>query len=371
MAETQVREQAESNEERRERVVVRLPPGGIALLLLALVATLAVVFWGQDEDSNSTAPNGAATGSPISLTDGLDEARLSDCLSEVAPLDVRVGRPWRSFWKSLSREDCRPGTWLVHHAEPGQSLEEFRGARRAPLSGEGHLALRLVTPAEQRNTESLLATLGEFLAIYFQQPALKESTFELRSEARAGGVDSSVQYDARLVLQGLEGTCSPRAFACLALTDQDLSAPGLHYLFGLGQQRERVGVMSTHRLRKDVRDTTTRTSRPVRDVEFLRRSLKVAVHEVGHQLGLAHCRHFGDCVMAGTASLRANDRSHLMLCPLEHAKLEWQLGFSPRRRFSELADFAGAQRLHKEAAYWSRMAAASPRYSEASGAASE
>ena len=366
MAEPQAREQAESNEERHDRVVVRLPPGGIALLLLALVATLAVFFWGQDEDSNGT-----ATVSSLPSTDGFDEARLSECLSEVAPLDVRVGRPWRSFWKALSREDCRPGTWLVHHAEPGQSLEEFRGARRAPLGAGEHLALRLVTPAEQRDTESLLETLGEFLAIYFQQPTLRESSLELGPEAREEGLGSGGQYDARLVLQGLEGTCSPSAFACLALTDQDLSAPGLHYLFGLGQQRERVGVMSTHRLREDVRDTTTRTSRPARDVEFLRRSLKVAVHEVGHQLGLAHCRHFGDCVMAGTASLRANDRSHLMLCPLEHAKLEWQLGFSPRRRFSELADFAGVHRLHKEAAYWSRMAAASPRYSEASGAASE
>ena len=156
---------------------------------------------------------------------------------------------------------------------------------------------------------------------------------------------------------------------CLAVTDQDLSLEGLDYLFGLGQPRSRVGVMSTFRLAQPIRSPATGTLRPVRQAEQPRRALKVAAHEVGHQLGMAHCRHFRDCVMAGSNSLAASDSSHLMLCPLEHAKLRWTLGFDPYLRFTELAEFASRHGLHKEGAYGARMAESVPRYPQAAGAA--
>jgi len=356
MAPAQAPQKEESERTSREPEV-RLPPGAFGFLAVALVATSLLLFLGSGEKSEE---DGAGR------TDQRDTG--ADCLDDVAPLDVKLTRSWRSFWRRLDPADCRPGSWLVRNSETGQTLEGFRAARRSPLSAGGHFELRLLEPAEEERSSALLSDIAEFVGIYFQESTLRGPGIALPAAALRPGQGTNGQYDATALLESLQGACSSHAIACLAITDQDLSAPGLHYLFGLGQQRERVGVMSTHRLREAIRDPGTRTSRLPRESEVLRRVLKVAVHEVGHQLGLAHCRHFSDCMMAGSASLGGSDRSHLMLCPLEHEKLEWQLGFVPQRRFSELAQFAAKHRLHKEAAYWSRMAEAFPRYPSASGA---
>ena len=73
--------------------------------------------------------------------------------------------------------------------------------------------------------------------------------------------------------------------------------------------------------------------------------------------------------MAGTNSLAESDRGRLSLCPLDHAKLEWSLGFNPHRRFSQLSDFADRYGLFPEARYWEGMARAHPPWPNAAGAA--
>ena len=71
--------------------------------------------------------------------------------------------------------------------------------------------------------------------------------------------------------------------------------------------------------------------------------------------------------MAGTNSLAESDAGSLMLCPLDHAKLLWNLRFDDRKRFTELAEFAVRHGLHAEARYWSAMAEAMPQLPNAAG----
>jgi len=337
-----------------EGVEFRGRSGLLALVFLGLFAMVFILSLGREIRGPQP---------PVEATQ-----HSGDCLAEVPPADVRPQRAWRSFWKALDVSDCRPRSWLTRYSEGGQTLEEFRAAEREPLQ-RGH-PIEVFSLGHQGDAAASgdIPKIVEFLGVYFQGSVRSVSGRALPTSALRPSQDASGQYDAAALLRALEGTCPADASACLAVTDQDLSLDGLHYLFGLGQARDRLGVMSTFRLGEDVRARSTAIRRPARSVDRLRRALKLAVHEVGHQLGLAHCRHFRDCVMAGSSSLEASDRSHLMLCPLEHAKLQWQLGFASSERFAELADFAAKEGLHKEGAYWARMAEASPRYPQASGA---
>lgn len=86
----------------------------------------------------------------------------------------------------------------------------------------------------------------------------------------------------------------------LAVTEVDLYAPGLNFVFGMAPGR--AAVVSVHRLR------------PGADEPLLQQRLfKEAVHEVGHSFGLGHCidRH---CVMSFSNSLAEADRKSSDFC---------------------------------------------------------
>jgi archaemetzincin len=152
------------------------------------------------------------------------------------------------------------------------------------------------------------------------------------------------------------------------MTDRDLFVPGLQYVFGLGHFHRRVGVISMYRLWEDRLDPLTGLEGPPTAPEPLRRALKVAAHEMAHEFSVAHCAHYRDCVMGGTNSLVESDRGSLMLCPMDHEKLRWNLHFDPRARYIELSAWADAYGLHPEAAYWRRMAEDFPGFANAAGA---
>ena len=103
------------------------------------------------------------------------------------------------------------------------------------------------------------------------------------------------QYSAPVVLNEMLHLF-PRPV--LGLTMADLYVEGMNFVFGLAG--DGVGIVSGRRLIG---------SRGV----FRERLKKEALHEVGHMLGLRHCR--GRCVMRFSNSIREVDMKPAEFCP--------------------------------------------------------
>ena len=96
---------------------------------------------------------------------------------------------------------------------------------------------------------------------------------------------------------------SVRAERVLAVTDVDLYAGDLNFVFGIAQQSGEACVISLSRLYLDA------------DKERFRgRTLKEAMHELGHTFGLGHCADPG-CVMWFSNTLGETDRKGAAYCP--------------------------------------------------------
>ena len=94
------------------------------------------------------------------------------------------------------------------------------------------------------------------------------------------------------VLVGIAVSPDTRSNAIMGLTSQDISTTkGKHQdwgIFGLGELWGTACVVSSHRLTRKLKRRDHRKG--------LRRVVKVAIHEVGHVLGLHHCE-TPHCVM--------------------------------------------------------------------------
>jgi archaemetzincin len=157
------------------------------------------------------------------------------------------------------------------------------------------------------------------------------------------------QYNAIQLLEILINQKENKAFRVLGVTAGDLYIPIFTFIFGEAQLDGKTAIVSVFRPRGDAGGPV-----PSRQV-FLKRLLKLSLHELGHTFGLKHCLEDG-CLMQFSSNLEKLDQKKLALC--KYCQILWQDYFKdqglPLSQFKRNAEIRGpdvptpiAERSHK------------------------
>ncbi len=258
------------------------------------------------------------------------------------------------LWAESTMEDSdfqriaepRPGEWLFHFHEPGQSYEDYTRSNPVRISEKRRVLVFQPVGPFSHTERDIISKAAAFAGIWFDLPTRVEQAVKLPQNGwhrvrRFPGHDRPIrQYKTGYFLHELLPPRLPEDAVCyLAITMVDLY-PDEHWNFVFGQASlsDRVGVYSMARYF------------PALQGVALRRSCKVLAHEVGHVFGLAHCTTY-QCAMNGSNSLEESDRRPLRLCPICLKKIQWNRGLDSIRRYKKLQAFYDKHYLKGEAAW--------------------
>jgi archaemetzincin len=116
------------------------------------------------------------------------------------------------------------------------------------------------------------------------------------------------QYHATLILASLLRRLPDSDSKILGITAVDLFVPVLTFVFGQAQLDGPGALLSTFRLRSEYYGL------PADRYRLLDRTIKEAVHELGHAFGLVHCPD-ATCVMSSSTYVEEVDLKSDWYCP--------------------------------------------------------
>ena len=132
---------------------------------------------------------------------------------------------------------------------------------------------------------------------------LKAATMPIEPTPEYAYQPSRRQYGAIKIIGTLASRAKPTPSPLiLGITFQDIATPILTFVFGESQIGGRAALISLYRIMDaDIDITCTRAA-------------KIGLHEVGHLLGIGHCRTVG-CLMRFSDNLEKLDKMQLTFCP--------------------------------------------------------
>lgn len=242
------------------------------------------------------------------------------------------------------------GDWLRENEEAGQNFAEWLGGNPTrPDRLRNVIYVLPIGPFDQEDTAMLEDSVA-FLRLFFQP--LKVAVM------RGVSVDESIpenawrmkgghrQADANVVLDEVVKPKLLKNAACvIGLMAEDLYVEDSTFVFGRARYRQRVGVWSIHWLK------TYSWTQPI----LLERTVRVAVHEIGHMFSMYHCTAY-ECGMSGMNSISEGDRRPLAFCPECVSKLWHLTGADPVERYRELEAFCHRKGLEQRAEFFADLA---------------
>ena len=250
-----------------------------------------------------------------------------------------------------------PNDWLSYHAEPGQTLDEFRETAAHRPDATRRIIYLLPLGEFPEETSPPFEELRAYAAGFFQMevkllPAYHPHDLEFSPrQNRRSGQRQVLSTD---ILEWLKERLPDDAYCLLGITMADLyPSPSWNYVFGQASLEERVGIYSLARY--DPAFWGDERGSRYKDT-ILQRACKVLIHETAHMFGLHHCIYF-ECVVNGSNHLDETDRAPQHLCPVCLRKLHHAIGFDPVKRYEELARFYRTKQWFDELDFTNRQLA--------------
>jgi archaemetzincin len=268
----------------------------------------------------------------------LDAAmKLNPVIEKLRPLHTPMPKPG-------------PHDWLTFHPEPGQTFQEY--VQGNPALPSGKRSVIYIQPLGDFKTiqEEIVAKTATFMGLFFNlevkiQPRIPLSVLPDRAKRvhPQWGIEQILSI--HILDNVLKPTLPEDAAARIAFTPVDLwPGQGWNFIFGMASLQERVGVWSIYR-----NGDPTRSRDDYR--LCLLRTMKTAVHEIGHMISIHHCiRHA--CCMNGSNHRQEADSRPLWFCPECAAKVCWATRTSPVARYEKLARFCGENGFDEEKKFY-------------------
>ncbi len=282
-----------------------------------------------------------ATGSPALAEPaaGSDLEALRAAASKILPLHRKKTPPG-------------PDDWLANHREPGQTFLQYRRSNpNRPTTKRKTIYVQPMgefSPAQQK----LVGETAELLSRFYNVPTkvLDPIGLDVIPPKARRDEEGREQILTTYVLDKVLKPKRPaNAVAMLGLTSADVwPGKGWNFVFGQASLSDRVGVWSLARYGNF--EGSVAESRLARS-----RTFKVALHETGHMLGIAHCAAY-ECLMNGANHLAETDGHPLWLCPECVQKVWWACHADPIKRYETLIEFGKQHDLGAEVDFWQKSA---------------
>lgn len=246
----------------------------------------------------------------------------------------------------------QPGDWMERFPDGGQPFGDYvLACERSPLyrqySGIDILPLGEFDEVQQKLITQSAELMERFFGVTVQvlDPIPLE---DIPPEARRMRDDVEQILSPWIMNERLLPQRRSDAIATIGVVICDLWPGKLNWVFGEAIPPSRLAVWSLHRF-GDPHES---------DAAYrlcLLRSVKTAVHEAGHVLGMPHCIEY-ECGMNGSRSLDEHDRRILEFCPDCQAKIWWTCNADPDRRCRLLEEYSAPMNWTREIVLFQREA---------------
>ncbi|MEC4003753.1 archaemetzincin [Flavobacterium sp. SUN052] len=250
-------------------------------------------------------------------------------LDKLAILDVKLSVP-------------KAGEWMAEHHEDGQSFEKY--VANNPVTISDAQKVIYIQPIGNFNyaEKEIVVSSVAYISLFFKLKTvllnpISENAIPSDKKRINNGIE---QLDASYINSKILPNKIPAdGIVIMAITAKDLyPSEDWNYVFGLANYDKRTGISSFNRFVENG------------DYELcLNRTIKTAVHEIGHMFSMNHCKH-AVCLMNGVNHLPESDTKPNALCSDCLKKLSWNLKFDNKNRLENLIIFLKKHHFNADAA---------------------
>ena len=225
--------------------------------------------------------------------------------------------------------------WLASNQEPGQTFDEYIDSN--PIVPTDDRKIIYIQPLGKFSSDQnkVIGITSDYIEAFYGLKVKALPTKPLpeklnEPDQRMIDYPKHRQLRTGYIMEKMLQPALPKDGAALiAFTNEDLYPDSsMYFVFGQASLENRVGVWSLFRLDDQANFDT-----------FLRRTMKISVHEIGHMFSMRHCTKY-ECVMSGSNHVGETDRRPIDACPECMAKICWMMEQRPADRYKRLVEFA-------------------------------